>query len=809
MLNLREYRARPARLADHLKWAALIAPGIILNKDGSLQRTIAYRGPDLESATPEELVSISARMNNLLARFGSGWALWFEADRRESTAYPDSTWRDPAAWLVDAERRAQFEEAGRHFETDCYLTLSWMPPADKTARVEKLFIEDPSDVPRSFLTENLDRFETDTARALDLMADLMPEARFLNDDATLTYLHGCISLKRHAVRAPKTPMFLDGLLADTDVTGGLAPLLGEATLKVLTVRKFPGSSEPCLLADLDQLGFAYRWVTRFIPLDKPDAEKILNRYMRGWLAKRRSLVSYLREILTNEPATQFNTDADNQAADVDAALQALGAGHVAFGYYTATLVLTHADPLVAEDRIRAAERIINARGFTATPETLNALDAWLGTLPGEAYANIRQPLLNTIDLAHMAPLSAQWAGPERNAHLGGPPLLLARSASATPFRLVHTQGDVGHMMIVGPTGAGKSVLLSLIALQFRRYETAQVFVFDKGGSARAMTLALGGDWYDLAPEGGHAFQPLADLADEADLAAAQGWVLALIDQEGVQIVPEVREAVWSALQSLAAAPRHQRTLTGLAALIQSSMLRQALAPYTLDGPYGALLDADADSFAACDMACFEMEALMQDRRLAAPVLAHLFAKLDARFDGRPTLLILDEAWLFLDHPLFAGRLRDWLKTLRKKNVSVVFATQSLADVAGSAIAPALIESAPTRIFLANARAEEPGQAKTYDAFGLNARQVELIGRATPKRDYYLQCPAGNRLFDLELGPVALAFCAAGSKADQIEMERVLDAAGRQGFAPAWLAFKGLDWAADLITAREAVPCAAE
>lgn len=809
MLNLREYRARPARLADHLKWAALVAPGIVLNKDGSLQRTIAYRGPDLESATPEELVSISARMNNLLMRFGSGWALWFEADRRASTAYPDGIWRDPAAWLVDEERRAWFEEAGRHFETDCYLTLSWIPPADRTARVEKLFIEDPAAAPRSFFSENLDRFETETARGLDLMTDLMPDARFLNDDETLTYLHGCISLKRHPVRAPDAPMFLDGLLADTDVTGGLAPMLGDETLKVLTVRKFPGTSEPCLLAELDQLGFPYRWVTRFIPLDKPDAEKILNRYMRAWLAKRRSLVSYFREILTGEAATQFNTDADNQASDVDAALQALGAGHVAFGYYTATLVLTHADPLIAEERIRAAERVINARGFTATPETLNAIEAWLAALPGEAYANVRQPILNTVDLSHMAPLSAQWAGPERNAHLDGPPLLMARSASSTPFRLVPHQGDVGHMMIVGPTGAGKSVLLSLLALQFRRYEGAQVFIFDKGRSARAMTLALGGDWYDLDLGGSHAFQPLSEISDEGSLAAAQNWILALIEQEGVTIIPEVRQAVWSALKSLAEAPRRQRTLTGLTALIQSSALRQALQPYTLDGPYGVLLDADADSFAASDMACFEMEALMSDRRLAAPVLAHLFERLEARFDGRPTLLILDEAWLFLDHPLFAGRLRDWLKTLRKKNVSVVFATQSLADITSSAIAPALIESAPTRIFLANARAEEPGQAKTYDAFGLNARQTQLIARATPKRDYYLQCPAGNRLFDLELGPVALAFCAAGSKADQVQMDEVMDVVGPDGFAAAWLAAKGLDWASDLIADREAVPCAAE
>ena len=275
MLNLREYRARPASLADHLKWACLIAPGIVLNKDGSLQRTIAYRGPDLESSTAEELVAVTARMNNLLRRFGSGWALHIEADRRPSVTYPESTWRDPAAWLVDEERRAAFEEAGRHFETDCYLTLTWMPPADRTARIEQLFIDDPADAPAAFWSEHLAHFETETSRARDMMADLMPEARFLDDDETLTYLHACISETRQEVRAPSVPMCLDALLVDTSLTGGLSPRLGEETLKVLTINGFPATGEPGLLSELDQLGFAYRWVTRFLPLDKPDAEKLL------------------------------------------------------------------------------------------------------------------------------------------------------------------------------------------------------------------------------------------------------------------------------------------------------------------------------------------------------------------------------------------------------------------------------------------------------------------------------------------------------------------------------------------------------
>ncbi|MEO0822481.1 MAG: conjugal transfer protein TrbE [Pseudomonadota bacterium] len=811
MLNLAEYRTRPTLLSDYLPWACLVAPGIVLNKDGSLLRVMAYRGPDLESATPEQLVSFSARINNILRRFGSGWALSFEAARRAATDYPAASFFDPASWLVDEERRSLFAGEDSHFETDFYLSFCWMPPADRAGRVEQFLIDDPDQAPRAFWTENLAEFEAQTNRALDLFAALMPEAAWLSDDETLTYLHTCISAKRHPVRAPFTPMYLDALLADGALVGGLAPSLGGAALRLVSVNGFPPMTEPGLLSDLDALGFDYRWVTRFIPLDKTDAEKQLTRRRRQWFAQRKSILTILKETLENEPAALVNTDADNKAADVDAALQSLGAGHVGFGYMTTTIALLHADGDVADDRARAIDRVLNSRGFSAIIETANAVDAWFGTHPGNAYANVRQSLIHTLNLAHMAPLAAVWAGPKDNAHLKAPALIMARSSANTPFRLVTHQGDVGHTMIVGPTGAGKSVLLSMMALQFQRYAGAQVFVFDKGRSARAAILAMRGQDYDLSLDGRLAFQPLADIDQDGALAFAQSWTLGLLEQEGVALTPAIRDAVWTALKNLADAPPCQRTLTGLAALIQSNTLRQAFQPYTMDGPYGALLDADRSGLQASRAAVFEMEKLLHEPRLAAPVLAYLFHELEKRFTGAPSLLVLDEAWVFLDHPMFAGRLREWLKTLRKKNVSVVFATQSLSDITTSSIAPALIESCPTRIFLPNDRAEEPGQAATYDAFGLNARQIELISTATPKRDYYLQCPAGNRLFDLELGPVALAFCASGSKQDLADMDGVLEKAGSDAFAAEWLAHKSLDWAADLLRERQhgSIPCAAE
>jgi type IV secretion system protein VirB4 len=352
---------------------------------------------------------------------------------------------------------------------------------------------------------------------------------------------------------------------------------------------------------------------------------------------------------------------------------------------------------------------------------------------------------------------------------------------------------------VGPTGAGKSVLLALLALQWRRYANAQIFLFDKGRSARAAVLAMGGAHVDLGSDGGLAFQPLAGIDETPERAFALDWTLGLLAKEGIVPNPEAKEAVWTALGSLASAPIHERTLTGLSVLLQSNKLKQALQPYTLDGPHGRLLDADEDRLALTDVQCFEMEELMHTPGLVAPVLTYLFHRLEARFDGRPTLLILDEAWVFLDDPLFAGRIREWLKTLRKKNVAVVFATQSLADVTASTIAPAVIESCPTRIFLPNERAREPQQRETYARFGLNERQIYIIADATPKHDYYLQSPRGSRLFELALGPVALALCGSGAPEDQKLITRVIAESEADHFAARFLAEKGLAWTSDFLS----------
>ena len=808
MLNLTEYRKKPDRLADYLPWAALVAPGVVLNKDGSFQRSVRYRGPDLESATEAELVAVSARINNILRRFGSGWSLFFDATRVSSEPYPARNFADAASWLVDQEREFDLNQDDTHYESRYHLTLLFLPPEDRVNRSESLLFE-ASDKSKKRIDyrDHLASFISETNRAIDLLAQILPDVQILDDAETLSFLHQCISTKSHPVAVPECPVYLDAILPDTPFQGGLEPMLGDTHLRTLAVLGFPNVTTPGILDELNDLGFAYRWSTRWISLDKPLAAKQLTTLRRQWFSKRKSITAILREVMFNQEAALVDSDADNKANDADMALQELGADDVAFGYVTTTLVVSHKVAHTAEAHLRSIERVINGRGFVTIRETINAVEAWLGTLPGNVYANVRQPIIHTLNLIHMMPVSAVWAGPEKNAHLDGAALITAKTRGATPFRLDLHVGDVGHTLIVGPTGSGKSVLLSLMALQFRRYAGSQVFVFDKGNSARAAVLAMGGSSFNLALDGALAFQPLATIERGAEQAFALDWLCGLLVNEGITLNPSIKDALWTAIQSLASAPKRERTLTGLSMLLQSTQLRQALQPYTLQGAFGRMLDATEDDLGGADVQHFEMEELMQHKRLMLPVLTYLFHKLEARFKGRPTLLIIDEAWVFLDDPLFADRIRDWLKTLRKKNVSVVFATQSLADIQQSSIAPALIESCPSRLFLPNDRAIEPQSRAIYERFGLNDRQIPLIAQSVPKRDYYYQSSRGNRLFELGLGPVALALCAAGSPEDQKLIDRILSAQTsdpneQTSFAAQWLHAKGHPWAANLLPSFE-------
>src|SRR6185312_9586467 len=181
--------------------------------------------------------------------------------------------------------------------------------------------------------------------------------------------------------------------------------------------------------------------------------------------------------LLREETALLDNDAGNQTADADLALQELGADGLSAGYATLTITIAEEDEQKAGESVRQIQQVADGLGFVTQVEGVNAVEAWLGSLPGQGYADMRRPILLTPSLSHLLPMSAVWAGPKRNTHLDAAPLMLTATDGATPFRLDLHVGDVGHTLVVGPTGAGKSVLLATLAAQWLRYAGAQVYMF--------------------------------------------------------------------------------------------------------------------------------------------------------------------------------------------------------------------------------------------------------------------------------------------------------------------------------------------
>lgn len=792
MIDLREHRKNPDRLTDVLPWAAMVASDTILNKDGSFQSTIAYRGPDLDSSTEEELVVKAAHVNNVLRRLGTGWAILAEAQRNVSNIYPDSTFPDPISALIDYERKDAFE-ANRHFESGYYFTLTYLPPLETTTKIASFFLTSDSETAINYEV-HLQHFRGEVARVLDLLTRVFPEAIVLSGQELLTYLHSTISPKRHRVDMPSIPMYLDAFLADSPLLGGFEPKLGEYYISAISLLGFPSSSHPGILDELNHLAIPYRWISRFICLDKVDAKKELEGYQRKWFAKRKSLASIIKELLTKEESQATDTDAIQKSEDASEALLELGGEEISYGFFSTTIILLEKVHDALKSNTSEVERIINSVGFTSRRETVNSVEAWLGSIPGNTQRNVRRPLINTMNLSHLLPgSSALWGGQTHDPHLKAPSLFVAETTGSTPFRFVNHIGDVGHTLILGPTGAGKSTLLNFIEAQFLRYTKSQVYIFDKGRSAFTLTAGMGGDFYDLGAEDARLlFQPLSLVEVPAEKKWAHDWLVGIAERENVIPTPEIKRAIWDALSSVAATPKEQRTIHALTVYLQTHQLRAAFEPFTQAGAYGRLLDNTEDNLIYGRWQCFEMEKLMETPAVIAPVLSYLFHRLEQRFDGSPTLLILDEAWLFLDHPTFAGKIREWLKTLRKLNVSVVFATQSLSDVDASSIAPTIKEACFTKVYLPNSIALQPDAMEFYKKFGLNDRQIEILAYAIPKRDYYYTSPLGNRLFDLALSDLALSYCAGVSKEQTALVRELLTTStSTQEFNRRYLLARGL------------------
>ncbi|MCZ2135882.1 MAG: DUF87 domain-containing protein [Burkholderiales bacterium] len=816
MFGLKVFRRKGKGVPDLLNYAALIADGVVLTKSGALLAGFYYRGRDLASSTTAERNYITGKVNAALARLGSGWVTWVDAIRLPAPAYSapgESHFPDAITALVDEERREHFTNEGAHFESEYAIVFMWTPPSRQQTKLAELVYDD--DLPADARANDqgakiVEQFNHALNDMEDYLGDVLRMRRMKSFEATLkggtkvlrddlvTYLHYCITGILQPVNIPPCPMYLDAYIGGQELYAGDTPKIGDKYVACVSIEGFPQETSPNMLDALDHLAIPYRWSTRMIYLDQHEALGALTKFRRKWKQKEKGFWSQVFRTsggVINEDAVLMRRTAEEAMTDAQSGL-------VAFGYYTPVIVLYAETRAELDERCRMVLREIIRLGLVGRRETVNTMEAWLGSLAGHIEPNIRRPVLHTLNLADLIPLASVWPGLPKNPcpyyPPNSPPLGQAATSGATPFRLNLHISDVGHTLIFGPTGAGKSTLLAFLAAQFRRYKDANIVVFDKGRSILPLALAAGGNHYDIASENDTTgLCPLQFLDTDTDAAWAEEWLASLYElQSGKPASPRQKEELHRAIV-LTRQSREGRSLTDFIATVQDQDLRSALTHYTISGQMGVLLDSQEDGLRASRFSVFELDDLMAlGDKNAIPVLLYLFRRFEKSLKGQPSLLILDEAWMMLGHPVFRAKIREWLKTLRRANCSVVLATQSLSDAANSGIFDVLVESCPTKILLPNEEADKsgtqanPGPRDLYQMMGLNETEISILKTAQKKKHYYYTSYEGRRLFDLALGPIALSFVGVSDK-DQLRRVRHLAEQFGESWPFVWMDERGV------------------
>jgi type IV secretion system protein TrbE len=814
-MELKKYRSKNAGLVDLLNYAAIIDDGVVVGKDGSLLAAWQYEGEDNASSTKEQRDAISFHINQALVRLGSGWMIHVDSVRRPASTYPSenlSYFPDEITKAIDNERRDIFENLGVMYESYFVLTITWLPPLLVERKFVELMFEDEDQVKgkNDKTKELLKQFQTECLNLESKLSSVLKLKRLklekrVNEDGKevvfdklLEYLQFTITGDSYPIALPNNPVYLDVLLGGRELWTGVIPRLGDKYLQVIAIDGFPLESTPGILSELSEITCSYRWSTRFIFMDEYEAVKHLEKYRKKWRQKIRGFIDQA----FNLNSSHVDHDAAAMVSDAEQAISEVKSGLVAQGYYTSVIVLMDENRDKLEEGSRRISKKISQLGFSARVETLNTMEAFIGSLPSHGVQNVRRPLINTLNLSDLLPTSTIWTGEEHAPCPMYPPnspaLMYCITRGATPFRLNLHVRDVGHTFMFGPTGAGKSTHLAMLAAQLRRYKDMSIFVFDKGLSMYPLVSAINsvtngksGKHFTIASDEEElCFCPLSFISKKGDRAWAVDWIDTILKLNNLDSSASQRNEIARAILNMS--QNGAQTLSEFSLTVQDEQLRETIYQYTVDGTMKNLLDADEDSLALSDFTVFEIEELMNlGEKYALPVLLYIFRRIECALKGQPAAIILDEAWLMLGHSAFREKIREWLKVMRKANCMVIMATQSISDATKSDIFDVIIESTATKIFLPNVHACDEEIAIYYKRMGLNNRQIQLIANAQYKKDYYYVSEKGIRMYELALSPLELAFTGVTSKESISQIKKLKKQYGKD-WVSHWLILNGIN-----------------
>lgn len=433
---------------------------------------------------------------------------------------------------------------------------------------------------------------------------------------------------------------------------------------------------------------------------------------------------------------QSEDKAMSQIEEINLALDMAISGDIAFGKHHLTVMCLADDPKDLEQFASLTSVELTNTGGIGIREKVNMEPCFWGQLPGNSDFIVRKSTINTLNLVSLNSLHNFPVGKAKGNHWGDAVTIL-ETTSGTPYYFSFHVRDVGHTTIIGPTGAGKTVLMNFLCAQAQRFN-CRLFFFDKDRGAEIFIRALSGKYTIIDPSKKCGFNPLQLPDTGENRTFILDWLKQLVTVNGEEITAEDMEKLTNAVAGNYKLKQKDRRLSNIAPFLGiegPGSLAGRLAMWHSKGSHASVFDNPEDiiDFDVSSIFGFEMAELLKDKVSLGPVLSYIFHRINLSLDGTPTMIVLDEAWALIDNPIFAPRIKDWLKVLRKLNTFVVFATQSVEDASKSSISDTLIQQTATQIFLPNLRATDVYRT----TFMLTEREYNLIKSTDPGTRYFL------------------------------------------------------------------------
>lgn len=809
MINLRKYiqnyEAQARSFSELLPWMLLVGKEgeLVLQKDGSLLACFSYAGVDQEGKMQYDIDRYANLIEHALrsGSFDERITMWWTMERRRTREFPEGVFPDAVSAGINGLWQDEFQ-TGNHYSNKNYISILYTPQHGTDGLTEQfdyffntagysfpralyetvkgaLFKGNAFAYTQSQLDDHVKQFNNMLKNFDSTLTDIGMHR--LRNEILLAFLHDRSSpaTARQPVRMPRIPVYLDSYLTSNTIEVGKNTITftgggTECYVRAMGVKDWPEWSSPGLIDGVAGLSGEVTLSQSFRIVEHDAAKKYIDDVERHNRGLQIPLRGHIKAAMFKQAPDQINEERAMMANDASDAKISIATGGRKFGYYNMTVLAHGATESECVQTYEELSKYFSLAGFVTVDETLHLLSAWAGTLPGQWAEVVRWFFVSGGNMADMATPRTLWLGERENRYLSEqvgapmPALTILSTAQSTPYYFNLFQGSgVGHGLVIGPTGTGKSVFMNFLISQFRKYSPCNVFIFDKDYSCRIPTLLQDGNYIDISGKMGGIVKlnPLHLLGDRAHWEWLKQWLKTLMLSNSYDWKTEDENELWRAMENLVEQPQSNWQLKSLASFLPIR-LAEELSPWVNGGSNARFFDNEEDSFSLGEFNGMEIGGIFNNPSVATAFLDYAFYRISLMLNGRPTLIYIEESWFMLADPTFAAKIDDWLRTFRKKMASVVLATQSLTEISESPIFATLIDNIPTKIFLPNANAMAH-RALYEHKFGLNEQQISQIRNGEPRVNYYIVTDEVSRMVEVKFPSGILNCVRSDQRAQQL------------------------------------------